>query len=97
MLGRAAQGRPWIFREIGYFLETGRQLAAPSREKIKTIMLEHLENLYLLYGEYMGIRVARKHVGWYCKDQAHEASFRNEFNRMEKTCQQLAAIREFFV
>ena len=97
MLGRAAQGRPWIFREIEYFLETGKQLSAPSQENIKMIMLEHLENLYSLYGEYMGIRIARKHVGWYCQSQQNEIEFRSKFNRLDKTCEQLAAIRKFFV
>ena len=97
MLGRAAQGRPWIFREIEHFLQTGKQLAPPSQETVKTIMLEHLENLYSLYGEYMGIRIARKHVGWYCQAQQNEIEFRSKFNKLETTCEQLTAIREFFV
>ncbi len=97
MLGRAAQGRPWIFQEIEHFLQTGKQLAPPSQKTIQTIMLEHLENLYSLYGEYTGVRIARKHVGWYCQTQQSKIEFRSKFNQLEKTCQQLAAIREFFV
>ena len=97
MLGRAAQGRPWIFREIEHFFRTEEQLAAPSQEDIKTLLIEHLENLYSLYGEYMGTRIARKHVGWYCQSQHNGADFRSKFNRLETTCTQLAAIRGYFV
>ena len=97
MLGRVVQGRPWIFQEIEHFLQTGKQLAPPSQETIKIIMLEHLENLYSLYGEYTGVRIARKHVGWYCQAQQNEIKFRSKFNKLEKTYQQLAAIQEFFI
>ncbi|MGH8377905.1 MAG: tRNA dihydrouridine synthase DusB, partial [Gammaproteobacteria bacterium] len=67
MLGRAAQGRPWIFREIEYFLATGRTLAPPANAEIAEVMLGHLDNLYGFYGEFTGVRVARKHIGWYLK------------------------------
>ena len=70
MLGRAAQGRPWIFREIDHFLRTGQHLAAPSIEDVRDILLGHLEQLYEFYGEFMGVRIARKHLSWYSK--AHD-------------------------
>src|SRR5690606_3933462 len=66
MIGRAAQGRPWIFREIGHYLATGEYLPAPAQEEVREILLEHLRNLYAFYGELAGTRIARKHIGWYC-------------------------------
>jgi tRNA-dihydrouridine synthase B len=65
MIGRAAQGRPWIFREVGAFLATGRLPPPPSAAEVRDIMLAHLEHLYAFYGEHLGVRVARKHLGWY--------------------------------
>ena len=65
MIGRAAQGRPWIFREIRHFLSSGRQLAEPAQDEVRDIMLAHLDQLYAFYGEQAGVRVARKHLGWY--------------------------------
>jgi tRNA-dihydrouridine synthase B len=65
MIGRAAQGRPWVFREIRHFLDTGRVLPAPALSEVRDIMLAHLEQLYAFYGEHAGVRVARKHLGWY--------------------------------
>jgi tRNA-dihydrouridine synthase B len=67
MIGRAAQGRPWIFREIEHYLSTGKLLPEPGIEETRTIMVEHLNNLYDFYGEYTGVRVARKHIAWYSK------------------------------
>lgn len=96
MIGRAAQGRPWIFREIDYFLTTGRHLPAPTVEEIRAIMLGHLHNLYDFYGEYTGVRVARKHVAWYSKGQPGGAVFRDGVNRVENTTEQLALIDAFF-
>jgi len=96
MLGRAAQGRPWIFREITHFLETGTELAPPTSDIVKNIMLEHLENLYSLYGEYMGIRVARKHVGWYLQQQDLPVQLRKEFNGLETAAEQQAAVEKLF-
>lgn len=97
MLGRAAQGRPWIFREIHHFLETGTELAPPEPSAIKNIMLEHLENLYSLYGEFMGVRIARKHVGWYLQTQALPENFKKEFNVLDNATGQAKAIRDLFV
>ena len=81
MIGRAAQGRPWVFREIHHFLETGELLAEPSIEEVSKTLLNHVENLYDFYGEYTGVRVARKHISWYSKGTKGGASFRNTVNR----------------
>ncbi len=96
MIGRAAQGRPWIFREIEHYLSTGSKLAEPPVSEIRDIMLGHLHNLYSFYGEYTGVRVARKHISWYSKGQAGGARFRNAVNRVETIQQQLAMTHEFF-
>jgi len=96
MVGRAAQGRPWIFREIEHFLNTGETLPEPRVSEIRDIMLGHLDNLYSFYGEFTGVRVARKHISWYSKGQAGGASFRNAVNRVETIKQQLAMTHEFF-
>ena len=96
MIGRAAQGRPWIFREIEHFLTTGEKLPEPTVNEIRDIMLGHLDNLYHFYGEYTGVRVARKHISWYSKGQSGGANFRNAVNRVDTIEQQLAMTHEFF-
>ena len=96
MIGRAAQGWPWIFRETNHFLRTGTTLAPPSRDEIRDTLLEHLQNLYAFYGEYAGVRIARKHIGWYCKAQPQAALFRQRINVVEYAEEQLAATRYFF-
>jgi tRNA-dihydrouridine synthase B len=96
MIGRAAQGRPWIFREITHYLATGEHLPEPSPSEIKFILLGHLENLYEFYGEGMGAMIARKHVSWYSRGQTGSARFRDHFNRLEKIDAQKDAIEEFF-
>lgn len=96
MIGRAAQGRPWIFREIAHYLRTGERLPEPSVEEIRDLMLGHLHNLYRFYGEYTGVRIARKHISWYSKGQPGGAVFRNRINQVETVEQQLALTREFF-
>jgi len=96
MIGRAAQGRPWIFREILHYLKTGDKLPEPAVTEIKTIMLNHLENLFDFYGEHTGIRMARKHISWYSKGQTGAAKFRHEFNRLETAEQQRQSARVFF-
>lgn len=96
MIGRAAQGRPWIFREIEYFLKTGKILPEPAITEIRDIMLKHLDNLYRFYGEYTGVRVARKHISWYSKGQPGGASFRNAVNRVDTIKQQLTMTHDFF-
>lgn len=96
MIGRAAQGRPWIFREINHFLDTGEKLAEPSLVEIRDILLGHLANLYEFYGEFTGVRVARKHIAWYSKGQAHGAEFRRTVTRVESSAEQLAMVQDFF-
>lgn len=96
MIGRAAQGKPWIFREIEHYLKTGTHLLAPTVEEIHTVMLEHLQDLYTFYGELTGMRVARKHISWYTKGLAGSASFRHQMNTLQTTELQLQAINDFF-
>lgn len=96
MIGRAAQGRPWIFKEISHYLKTGELLPEPTPIEIKEILLGHLKNLYEFYGEYTGTMVARKHVSWYSRGQTGSARFRDYFNRLEKPHEQIEAIETFF-
>jgi tRNA-dihydrouridine synthase B len=96
MIGRGAQGRPWIFREIAHFLATGEQLPEPTPAEVATILLGHLEHLYAFYGEQAGVRIARKHLGWYAKDRPENAAFRQVANRAESTQEQLRLVRDYF-
>ncbi len=95
MLGRAAQGRPWIFREIEQYLVTGQHLPPPANEEIAEIMLGHLDNLYSFYGEFTGVRLARKHIAWYLKTQPEAAAFRERVVRVETAREQYRLIRGF--
>lgn len=96
MVGRAAQGRPWIFREIQHYLETGEHLPEPTLEEVRDTLMAHVENLYAFYGEYTGVRVARKHISWYSKGTRGGASFRDAVNRVETAEEQFDMVREFF-
>lgn len=96
MIGRAALGRPWIFREIDHYLKTGENLLAPSITEICDTLLEHINNLYQFYGEYTGVRMARKHLSWYSKGQPHGAMFRNTVNRVESSLEQIKLTQAFF-
>ena len=96
MIGRAAQGRPWIFREIDHYLKTGEKLPEPETREVRDILLEHLHNLYEFYGEYTGVRMARKHISWYSKGQRHGAAFRQAVNRLETVEEQLQITKSFF-
>ncbi len=96
MIGRAAQGRPWIFREIEHYLKTGTHLLPPTVEEIHTVMLAHINDLYGFYGEIAGMRVARKHISWYTKGLAGSASFRHNMNTLDTIELQQAAINDFF-
>jgi tRNA-dihydrouridine synthase B len=96
MIGRAAQGRPWIFREIDHFLRTGEHLPAPLISEVRALMNEHLQSHYAFYGDYMGLRTARKHIGWYVKDLPGGEEFRQRMNRLESCEEQLAAVDRFF-
>lgn len=96
MIGRAAQGRPWIFREIEHFLNTGTHMPLPEVSEIHSVMLEHLNDLYEFYGELTGMRVARKHISWYTKGLIGSANFRHNMNQLQTIEAQLSAINEFF-
>ncbi|WP_374585008.1 tRNA dihydrouridine synthase DusB [Pseudoduganella sp.] len=96
MIGRAAQGRPWIFREIDHFLRTGEHLPPPLVAEVRKLMDEHLQAHYAFYGEFLGVRTARKHIGWYVRDLPGGEEFRQEMNRLESTAEQLRAVDSFF-
>lgn len=96
MIGRGAQGRPWLFREIDHYLRTGNILPSPETDEIREILLGHLQELHNFYGEYLGLRIARKHVGWYLQNQPEGSSFRKHFNLIETAADQTAAIKQYF-
>ncbi|MBT2143491.1 MULTISPECIES: tRNA dihydrouridine synthase DusB [unclassified Rhodanobacter] len=96
MIGRGAQGRPWIFREIAHFLATGELLPEPEPAEVAAILLGHLEHLHAFYGEPAGVRIARKHLGWYAKDRPENAAFRQVVNRAETAGEQLRLTRDYF-
>jgi tRNA-dihydrouridine synthase B len=96
MIGRAAQGKPWLFREIAHYLKTGTLLAAPRVEEIHAILRNHLADLYEFYGEDTGARIARKHISWYTKGIVGAAKFRHAMNQLTTMDAQLAATDEFF-
>jgi tRNA-dihydrouridine synthase B len=96
MIGRAAHGRPWIFREFAHFLETGKHLAPASPVEMRAVALEHLEGIYALYGEELGARIARKHIGWYVRGLPGGEAFRREAVLIVSAPAQLAAVGLFF-
>ncbi|RDU94793.1 tRNA dihydrouridine synthase DusB [Trinickia dinghuensis] len=96
MIGRAAQGRPWLFREIEHFLATGELLPPPRIAEIRQVMNEHLEDHYAFYGEYTGVRTARKHIGWYTRGLSGANMFRHRMNTLDTTREQLVAVNAFF-
>ena len=96
MIGRAAQGRPWIFRQIAHYLATGEQLQEPESQWIGDLLLEHLEALYSLYGQRHGVRIARKHIAWYSRHLRGAAKFRQKINQVEDTKGQQDLIKAFF-
>ena len=101
MVGRAAQGRPWIFREIAHYLATGEHLPTPTLGEVRDVLLGHLEHLHAFYGEPAGVRIARKHLGWYAKDRPEHsdeqrAAFRTVVNRAEDAKSQLQLTRQYF-
>jgi tRNA-dihydrouridine synthase B len=95
MIGRAAQGNPWIFREIAHFLETGTHLAPPLVVEVKRLLVEHLHDHYSLYGEFSGVRSARKHIGWYLRALPGGEDFRAQMNGLESSLAQVAAVEQF--
>jgi tRNA-dihydrouridine synthase B len=96
MIGRAAQGRPWIFREIRHFLDFGVRLPPPTVAEARAAIIEHLDDHYAFYGEAAGVRIARKHLGWYTKDLEGGDAFRRAVNSTESSARQLAAVGGFF-
>nr|WP_199064797.1 tRNA dihydrouridine synthase DusB [Chromobacterium sp. ASV5] len=96
MIGRAAQGRPWIFREIQHYLDTGALLPPPRVDEIRELMLGHLDELYAFYGEYSGCRIARKHIAWYTRGLAGSNAFRQAMYRLESTAEQRLAVADYF-
>ena len=96
MVGRAAQGRPWIFREIAHYLATGEELPPPTLTEIRDILMGHLAHLHAFYGELQGVRIARKHLGWYAKDRPENAAFRAVVNRAETPEEQLRLTADYF-
>ena len=96
MIGRAAQGNPWIFKQIKTYLKTGKKLSEPTSAEKAQVLNWHLNNLYELYGDYSGVRIARKHIAWYCKGKKHAAAFRSRMYKLESTEEQLAEVDAFF-
>jgi tRNA-dihydrouridine synthase B len=96
MIGRAAQGRPWIFREIGHFLATGEHLPAPATQEVKQWLVEHLHEHYGLYGDHLGVLTARKHIGWAVRALPGGEAFRAAMNTLESVDAQVRAVATFF-
>ena len=96
LVGRAAQGRPWIFREIAHYLATGELLPPPSLAEVRDVLLGHLTHLHEFYGEPSGVRIARKHLGWYAKDRPENGAFRAVVNHAETADAQLRLTRDYF-
>ncbi len=96
MIGRAAQGRPWIFREVAHFLATGEHLAAPTVAEARDVLTEHLHDHYSLYGEVSGVRSARKHIGWAVRGLPGGEAFRQHMNTLEHSALQVQALRDWF-
>jgi len=96
MVGRAAQGRPWLFREIGHFVATGERLPPPAPQWVRDLVLEHLDAIYAFYGEAHGVRVARKHLAWYARGEPGAAAFRERVNRAETVRLQRRLVGELF-
>lgn len=95
MIGRAAMGRPWIFREVDHFLRTGQQLPAPTLDEITELLLTHLQDHYSFYGEYTGVRTARKHIGWYCASMPNGSELIRQINQTETTSAQFQAVENW--
>jgi len=96
MVGRAAQGRPWIFREIAHYLATGTELPPVTLAEVRDVLIGHLEHLHAFYGAPQGVRIARKHLGWYAKDHPEQAAFRKVVNAAETGERQIALTRDYF-
>ena len=97
MIGRGAQGNPWIFNQINHYLDKGEQLAPPSIEEIGVIMARHLQALHNFYGEVGGVRISRKHIGWYSSELAGGNEFTQHFNKLESRTHQQEFLKQFFL
>ncbi|RUO73762.1 tRNA dihydrouridine synthase DusB [Idiomarina seosinensis] len=97
MIGRGAQGNPWLFREISHYLEHGKYLQPPSLEQVAETVILHVARLHEFYGKFQGVRIARKHVGWYLKEQPDSHGFRQQFNQIEQADSQLDSLENYFV
>lgn len=97
MIGRAAQGRPWLFRDIAHYLETGEHLAPPAMREIGAVLAEHIDGLYTLYGREQGVRVARKHIGWTVRELPGGELLRSTVNRIDAAEAQRDAVNDYFV
>jgi len=96
MIGRAAQGNPWVFRQIARYLRTGETVSDPDAREVAGVLDEHLRELHELYGEHVGVRVARKHLSWYCKGRPGASAFWARVNRVENASTQRALVRDYF-
>lgn len=96
MIGRAAQGNPWIFQQIDHYLKTGNRLPVPSLQEVSQVLTRHLRQLHNFYGEYQGVRIARKHIVWYCKQHAEAGAFRAAINQVESAVEQIDMTQSFF-
>ena len=96
MIGRGAQGRPWIFRELDHMMKTGETIPPLAKSEVRDIMLDHLSDLYQFYGDTTGVRVARKHLTWYCADLKNSDEFRSRVVRVDSASEQIRLTREFF-
>jgi len=96
MIGRAAQGYPWIFREIAYYLSTGKQHKKPCASEYKTTMIKHIKGIHQLYGEHLGVRISRKHIGWYSQHLTQGVELRKAFNQLNNPCEQIDLIGQYF-
>lgn len=97
MIGRGAQGNPWIFKQIQHFLEYGEHLQAPPLDEVAHTVVEHVKALHQFYGEYKGVRIARKHVGWYLNERPNGREFRQAFNGIEEAKQQINTLEHYFL
>lgn len=96
MIGRASQGYPWVFRELNHYLKTGKKLAKPTRNEFAQTMLQHTTGLHQLYGETLGVRIARKHIGWYAQHLENGTQLRKQFNQLSSPQEQLDLLNQFF-
>ncbi len=96
MIGRAAQGNPWIFDQIKHYLAKGEQLPPPDHEEVCQVLIKHLQNLHHFYGELSGVRIARKHIGWYVKHRRESELFKKQINQVDDADKQIKLVEDFF-